>query len=52
MLNINVHFEGEYEKKLRKKKRESGLSWHDFILVSTDIVDIKDIIDYPDENDD
>lgn len=35
MITINVTFEGDQEEKLVKLKEKSGLSWHDFILVST-----------------
>jgi hypothetical protein len=43
MITINVKFEGEQEDNLEKLKDKSGLSWHDFILVSAGVVKRKDL---------
>ncbi len=43
MITINVTFEGDQEEKLVKLKEKSGLSWHDFILVSSGAVKRKDL---------
>lgn len=43
MITINVTFEGEQEEKLVKLKEKSGLSWHDFILVSAGVVKRNDL---------
>ena len=32
MKQLNITFENEEHKKLVRKKEESGLNWHDFIL--------------------
>jgi len=38
MITINVSFDGEEEEKLRKLKSDSGLSWEEFILVSSGVI--------------
>jgi hypothetical protein len=43
MITINVTFEGDQEEKLVKLKEKSGLSWHDFILVSSGAIKRKDL---------
>jgi hypothetical protein len=38
MLHVNVPFDGEDEKRLREAKRKSrGLTWSEFILVSSGV---------------
>ena len=43
MITINVTFNDEEQEKLEALKEASGLSWHDFILVSAGAVKKKDL---------
>ena len=43
MISINVKFTGKEEEKLVKLKKDSGLNWHDFILVSAGAIKRRDL---------